>query len=213
MVTNEYRSWVSALKKRYRATQIKAAVAVNSAMLEFYWSLGADISRMYPGKKRNLNFFENLSNDLCLGINPRGRSSRNLKYALAFYRLYSYRQQVVADKSDDDCLIVGKGKEDYSYLQQVVEDKSTACFLHGCCRLTAEKRMGRADYWPCPVQGRQRDGRGIRSERDGHADGSCQVQAGAVTAEGVCGHVTRRRETGRGRRRNDSAFRSVYERR
>ena len=60
MLTNEYKSWVSALKKRYRATQIKAAVAVNSAMLEFYWSLGADISRIYPGKKRNLNFFENL---------------------------------------------------------------------------------------------------------------------------------------------------------
>ena len=63
---------VYSLKKRYRSTQIKAAVAVNSAMLEFYWSLGADISRMYPGKKRNLNFFENLSNDLCLGIDNPG---------------------------------------------------------------------------------------------------------------------------------------------
>ncbi|MGN0875708.1 MAG: hypothetical protein ACI4TC_00375 [Kiritimatiellia bacterium] len=35
---------VADLKRRYRRTQIKAAVAVNSAMLEFYWSLGKDIS-------------------------------------------------------------------------------------------------------------------------------------------------------------------------
>ena len=122
MLTNEYKSWVSALKKRYRATQIKAAVAVNSAMLEFYWSLGADISRMYPGKKRNLNFFENLSNDLCLGIdNPRGLSVANIRYAFRFYELYSriplvpegnaYLQHVVEDN--------GTG----GYLQQVVEDK------------------------------------------------------------------------------------------
>ena len=40
--TSEYRAWIGELKKRYRATQIKAAVAVNSAMIEFYWNLGKD---------------------------------------------------------------------------------------------------------------------------------------------------------------------------
>jgi hypothetical protein len=110
MLTNEYKSWVSALKKRYRATQIKAAVAVNSAMLEFYWSLGADISRIYPGKKRNLNFFENLSNDLCLGMdNPKGLSVANIRYAYRFYELYSRLSQVAVNAD---------------YLQQVVEDKT-----------------------------------------------------------------------------------------
>ena len=126
MTTKQYQNWINSLKKRYRSTQIKAAVAVNSAMLEFYWSLGADISRMYPGKKRNLKFFENLSNGLCLGIdNPRGLSTRNLKCALAFYQLSSYRQQVVADKADDNCLSeIEKDKPVDSYLQQVVEDKT-----------------------------------------------------------------------------------------
>jgi hypothetical protein len=42
--SKSYRSWISELKKRYRATQIKAAIAVNSALLEFYWNLGKDIS-------------------------------------------------------------------------------------------------------------------------------------------------------------------------
>ena len=32
----EYLAWIGELKKRYRATLIKAAVAVNSAMIEFY---------------------------------------------------------------------------------------------------------------------------------------------------------------------------------
>ena len=59
-----YLEWIADLKRRYRRTQIKAAVAVNSAILEFYWTLGRDISGKYPGKKRNLGFFDNLSNDL-----------------------------------------------------------------------------------------------------------------------------------------------------
>ena len=131
MTTRQYQNWICSLKKRYRSTQIKASVAVNSAMLEFYWSLGGDISRMYPGKKRNLNFFENLSNDLCLGIdNPKGLSVTNIRYAFRFYELYSripqvsegsaYLQQVVADN--------GTGGS----LQQVVEDKKEEdCDLHG----------------------------------------------------------------------------------
>lgn len=44
-----YLSWIGELKKRYRATQIKAAVAVNAALIEFYWNLGKDISEKYPG--------------------------------------------------------------------------------------------------------------------------------------------------------------------
>lgn len=94
----EYRKWIAELKVRYRATQIKAAVAVNSAMLEFYWDLGRDIAAMYPGKQRNAHFFENLSNDLCLDIpNPIGLSPTNIKYSKYFYELYSYRQQLVDD--------------------------------------------------------------------------------------------------------------------
>ena len=38
--SQSYRKWIAELKKRYRATQCKAAVAVNSAMLEFYGSSG-----------------------------------------------------------------------------------------------------------------------------------------------------------------------------
>ena len=93
-----YLEWIADLKRRYRRTQIKAAVAANSAMLEFYWSLGKDISGKYPGKKRNLGFFDNLSSDLCLGIkNPVGLSASNLRYAYRFFELYSYVPRVAED--------------------------------------------------------------------------------------------------------------------
>ena len=42
--TQEYRNWIADLKRRYHATQVKAAVAVNSALIEYYWGLGKDIS-------------------------------------------------------------------------------------------------------------------------------------------------------------------------
>jgi len=41
--TKEYKDWLKELKQKVRQTQIKAAVKVNSTLLEFYWELGADI--------------------------------------------------------------------------------------------------------------------------------------------------------------------------
>ena len=43
-----YLEWLHGLASRYRTSQIKAATTVNSEMLKFYWSLGADIVRMEP---------------------------------------------------------------------------------------------------------------------------------------------------------------------
>ena len=109
---SDYLHWIGELKKRYRATQIKAAAAVNSAMIEFYWSLGKDISERYPGKRRGLDFFGKLSRDLQQAIPESGSfSTRNLKYMLAFFEMYAYRQQLVADKGSQ------------GYVQQLVADK------------------------------------------------------------------------------------------
>lgn len=118
--TPDYFSWIGELKQRYHATQIKAAVSVNTALLEFYWSLGKDISERYPGKKRNAHFFAELSSDLRVAIpESTGFSERNIKYMLAFYRLYAYRQQVAADSNETSS----------SCQQQIVADKNTMCCL------------------------------------------------------------------------------------
>ena len=44
VVTDEnYINWLHEVKLRFRSSQVKAAVRVNTAMLEFYWSMGRDI--------------------------------------------------------------------------------------------------------------------------------------------------------------------------
>ena len=98
-----YASWIAELKRRYRVTQIKAAVAVNSALIEFYWNFGKDICEKYPGKKRDAKFFNVLSMDLQREIpGVSGLSVSNIKYARYFFELYSaipYRPHPVDDKS------------------------------------------------------------------------------------------------------------------
>ena len=43
ILDKEYLQWVQNLCKRYRQSQIRAAVKVNTEQLKFYWALGRDI--------------------------------------------------------------------------------------------------------------------------------------------------------------------------
>ena len=43
---DQYRSWLQEVSKRFRQSQIKAAVHVNAEMLRFYWTLGQDMESM-----------------------------------------------------------------------------------------------------------------------------------------------------------------------
>lgn len=90
IAAKDYASWIGELKKRYRATQIKAAVAVNSALIEFYWNLGKDISEKYADSKiYGTDFFVKLSTDLRRAIpESKGFSTQNLRYCRHFYDCY-----------------------------------------------------------------------------------------------------------------------------
>lgn len=86
----EYYDWISELSQRYRQSQIKAAVRVNSEMLRFYWSVGKDIEERKLDNKYGSHFYENLSHDLSLALNNRkGLAPTSLWYAKSFYCLYS----------------------------------------------------------------------------------------------------------------------------
>lgn len=39
----EYVEWLSEIKTRFRQSQIKASIRVNTSMLELYWSIGRDL--------------------------------------------------------------------------------------------------------------------------------------------------------------------------
>ena len=115
-VEKSYAAWIADLKHRYRATQIKAAVAVNSALIEFYWNLGKDIAEKFAEEARyGSRFFEKVSFDMRAEFpNDSGFSPRNIRYCQDFYCLYSVAQilpQVVAKSA--------KGKQAASKMPQV----------------------------------------------------------------------------------------------
>ena len=61
---NSYIEWLSDVKRRFKSSQIKAAVRVNTEMLSFYWSIGRDIVALKAESKWGSGFFNQLSLDL-----------------------------------------------------------------------------------------------------------------------------------------------------
>lgn len=111
IIDKDYRVWLQELGKRYRQSQIKAAVSVNREMLQFYWSLGHDIVERLAKKNYGSGFFRNLSADLNRVLpEAKGLSPRNLRYMQRFYQLYSQENEILqqfaakpeaTDKHDD----------------------------------------------------------------------------------------------------------------
>lgn len=89
ILDKDYLQWVSELCKRYRQSQVKAAIKVNTEMLKFYWSLGRDIVALKAEVRWGSKFLANLSRDL-KEQNPKSTcfSPTNLLYMKNFFRLY-----------------------------------------------------------------------------------------------------------------------------
>ena len=76
----EYRDWIVSIKSRVQASQIKAAVAVNYAMLELYWYLGEQIIERQETAEWGDGFLQQMSKDLFSEFPEiRGFSYRNLR--------------------------------------------------------------------------------------------------------------------------------------
>ena len=94
-VDENYKKWLGELSDRFRSSQIKAAVRVNSEMLQFYWSIGRDISQMGLSAKYGSGFYKRLSSDL-KAIFPESSSfsETNLRYMWRFYELYRQNENL-----------------------------------------------------------------------------------------------------------------------
>ena len=111
---SDYVQWLSELKLRYRNQQLKASVIVNQAMLEFYWSMGRDISDRQFENHYGSGFYKRLSGDLLRELpEAKGFSPTNLKYCRYFYDSYSplfiNRQQPVDDLRPEDLFLIPWG--------------------------------------------------------------------------------------------------------
>ena len=89
-IDREYAEWISDISKRFRLSQLKAAVKVNDEMLRFYWYLGRDISTRERNHDYGKAFVKNLSLDLKEKLpDVKSFSVTNLHYMKWFYELYS----------------------------------------------------------------------------------------------------------------------------
>ena len=94
-INKEYAEWLKSLSQRFRQSQIKAAVKVNSELLNFYWSLGQDIVERNFENTYGSEFFKNLSLDLKEEFpDTKGFSPTNLGYIKRFYMLYSNAMRI-----------------------------------------------------------------------------------------------------------------------
>ena len=97
-----YAQWLSEIKQRLKSAQAKAAVKVNTTLLEFYWSLGRDIVAMKAEQQWGTGVVEQLSFDLKDAFpNQKGFSASNIWYAKKWYLFYREHfiklQQVVGE--------------------------------------------------------------------------------------------------------------------
>lgn len=94
ILDKDYTLWVKELVKRYRGSQIKAAIKVNRELLRYYWELGKDIEEKQADNKYGSKFYATLSRDLRHEMpGVEGLSETSIRYAKRFYTLY--RQQFV----------------------------------------------------------------------------------------------------------------------
>jgi predicted nuclease of restriction endonuclease-like (RecB) superfamily len=135
----KYKNWIVDLKTKIQLSQIKAAIKVNSALIELYWDLGKEISERSFENSYGSGFFKQLSKDLREEFPQiKGFSESNLKYCKKFYLFYNQevgnRQQVVDDfKSDEKTNFQQVGgdleSDENPIRQQLVADFKTEDFL------------------------------------------------------------------------------------
>ncbi len=86
----DYIQWLGQLKTRFRKVQLKAAVAVNVELLQFYWQLGTDIAAQQAEERWGSGFLQRLSQDLMQAFpQVKGFSKRNLEQIRRWHRFWS----------------------------------------------------------------------------------------------------------------------------
>jgi len=87
---DDYKAWLIELKQKFQQTQLKAAVQVNVALLEFYWELGESIVEKQKTSDWGSGFLKQLSKDLMAEFpDVKGFSVRNLKYIRQWFLFYT----------------------------------------------------------------------------------------------------------------------------
>lgn len=95
MTNKDYKDWIIEVKQKIRSSQNKAAIAVNTALIEFYWDLGKMISDKIEQSNWGNKILENVSKDLKEEFpDMKGFSITNLKYTKLFFEYFKFSPQL-----------------------------------------------------------------------------------------------------------------------
>ncbi len=84
-----YKHFLSGIKERLQMAQIRAAMAANSELIQFYWELGADLIEKQKSHQLGSGFLEQFSHDMRQAFpEMQGFSVRNLQRIKQFAQLY-----------------------------------------------------------------------------------------------------------------------------
>ncbi len=88
----DYVHWLSDVKKRFRESQTRAIVKVNSEMLEFYWSIGRDLVTLRAESRWGAGVVKQFALDMRETFpDSTGFSYSNVKYMKQWYSFYNER--------------------------------------------------------------------------------------------------------------------------
>ena len=97
----DYVQWIFELKQRFRNSQIRAAVKVNSEQLLFNWQLGRDLVVRKAEEKWGTGIVNQVSLDLQAEFpEAKGFSTRNLWFMRQWYSFYASNNKAVSLISD-----------------------------------------------------------------------------------------------------------------
>lgn len=121
---NAYKEWISDISLRFKQSQIKASMKVNSEMLRFYWSLGHDMDEKKDLYHWGSNFYEQIGKDLRKEQpDVKSFSARNLQNMHQFYRLFPITKQVVSQFDRDHILLSKSGDFTKQVVSQIADDE------------------------------------------------------------------------------------------
>lgn len=88
----EYVEWLSDVKTRFRQCQIKAAIRINTTMLEFYWSIGRNLVALRAEERWGTGVVKQFALDMRQTFpDITGFSLTNVKYMKRWYLFYNER--------------------------------------------------------------------------------------------------------------------------
>ena len=94
--STEYNNWLKEIKQKIKSAQSKAALSVNSTLLELYWDIGKEIIEKQQHKNWGSGFIDQFAADLRKSFpNIKGFSRRNVYAIRQWYLFYSEQFEFV----------------------------------------------------------------------------------------------------------------------